>query len=103
MAHQDYAEAHNLLASLQMLEYLSDKERRAVVFHLMDWIDDFRQVERVMSGETQGEEAESAIIRFLSHAPEHMAAAAKICLGLSIQDTFGVGVVSAVDTANEES
>lgn len=86
-----------LFRILSGFDYLSDKERRDLAFHLTDWESELRVFLDALDGKLADDKACKAIRSFLSHAPEHIAAAAKILLDLDIEDTFELGVRGSND------
>ena len=66
-----------------------------VAFHLTDWIQDLEKyVSFCQSPEKYTPAQVNAIlIAFLIHAPNHIAAAAKLHIDIPVTDVFGVGAV----------
>lgn len=90
------------LTQALMAEEYDDQVAASVAFHMTDWIEDlealsqlFKEPERFAS-----EEIDRMLIGFLTHVPNHVAAAAKLLNDTMVSDIFGVG---AVPPASEES
>jgi hypothetical protein len=66
-----------------------------VAFHLTDWVQDLeRFVSFCQSPDTyQPEQVNDILIAFLVHAPNHIAAAAKLYVDIPVTDVFGVRAV----------
>lgn len=76
---------------------LSEDAAQGVAFHLTDWLDDLRAYQRFLEAPTSLSDREvvDVLLALLIHVPEHVAAAAKLCLGTSVSDVFGVGAVAS--------
>jgi hypothetical protein len=68
-----------------------------VAFHMTDWLNDlsaFVAFCRAPESRTM-EHVNEMLIAFLAHAPNHLAAAAKLYADFPVSDIFGVGAVRA--------
>ena len=84
-----------LLDVCQKVADLNEKDAQDVVFHLMDWRGDMERWNRFLEN-PQGfsyKEIHGILVNFLIHAPNHMAAAAKLYVDCPVKDIFGVGAV----------
>jgi len=80
---------------------LSPATARDVAFHMTDWLDDLRSYYE-FCGEPERlstEAAEKMLIAFLSHVPNHLAAASKLLLDIPVTDVFEVGATTESDDA----
>ena len=68
----------------------SEEERANVVFHMTDWLDELARLTDVFWSPSgfSDEEVYSTLLKFLIHAPEHIAAAAHLMTGYSVDDIF---------------
>ncbi|WP_172202811.1 hypothetical protein [Niveibacterium sp. COAC-50] len=68
---------------------------RDVAFHMTDWLSDLSAfVAFCEAPESHTAEQVNELLRaFLLHAPNHIAAAAKLYAGYPVSDIFGVGAV----------
>jgi len=86
-----------LLDVCQKVGDLNEKDAQNVVFHMMDWQVDMERWNRFLEN-PQGlvyQEIHEILVNFLIHAPNHMAAAAKLYVDYPVRDIFGVGAVQA--------
>ena len=65
-----------------------------VAFHMTDWKEDLDTIRQVYEQpDLTNDQVQQIILKFLAHAPNHVAAAKKL-VGLGpIEDVFGVGVL----------
>jgi hypothetical protein len=84
---------------------LPEDVAQGVAFHLTDWLDDLTAYQRFLEAPAalSDREVADALLAFLIHVPHHVAAAAKLCLGTSVSDVFGVGAVASYDGASDAS
>lgn len=82
---------NRILDSLEEWD-LSIEERREVVFHLTDWMDDYHSLKKVFESPENLNDKEIAeiLMQFLIHVPNHLAAASKIGLDIPVTDIFDV-------------
>lgn len=75
-----------------------DEKRQAIVFHMTDWIDDLSAVNHLFSDPDvyDGDEIHQVLVRFLTHVPNHLAAASKLFLGIPVTDVFDVGSTTEI-------
>jgi hypothetical protein len=75
---------------------LSPSDASAVAFHMTDWLSDLeRYIKLCNDPESHTDEQVNAILlALLVHAPNHMAAAAKLYADLPVSDIFCVGAVT---------
>lgn len=73
---------------------LADKPARDVGFHLTDWMHDnaFLIALHLRPNDFTPAEVRAGVTQFLIHAPNHLAAAAKI-IGHPVADVFNVGAL----------
>ena|ERR1700742_146227 len=74
---------------------LAENAAQQIAFHMTDWEEDLEQIQRMYSQvhEISDDELRELIISFLTHVPNHVAAAKKL-IGLGpIEDIFEVGVL----------
>ena len=78
---------------------LCEDAARAVAFHLTDWLEELKSFQRFLEAPASltDREVADALLAFLIHVPDHVAAAAKLYLGTSVSDVFGVGAVASWD------
>ena len=76
--------------------YIPDEKLQAIVFHLTDWIDDLSTFNQIIGDPDafDGDEIHQILVRFLTHVPNHLAAASKLFLGIPVTDVFDVGAIS---------
>jgi len=76
---------------------LTPEIARDVAFHMTDWLDDLhRYVKFCEAPETlTPEELDDLLLRFLSHVPNHLAAAAKLYADFPVADIFRVGATGS--------
>lgn len=76
---------------------LSTDMAHEVAFHLTDWLEDLEAFVgfcRSPDSYTPAQ-VDALLLAFLLHAPNHLAAAAKLYAGSPVSDVFGVGAVSS--------
>jgi hypothetical protein len=73
---------------------------REVAFHLTDWLTDLAVFVEICKSPTTSSKAKvhQALQALLTHAPNHLAAAAKLYVDFPVSDIFGVGAVEANTT-----
>jgi len=78
---------------------LSETEAFDVAFHMLDWHNDLADLISFMKHPKSLtiEELEEMLAGFLIHAPNHIAAAAKLYTGYGIKDIFEAGVCGDED------
>lgn len=81
------------------LEATADGEPRRsgdIAFHLTDWIQDLERFYRFCERPEaySPEEIEGLLMEILVHVPNHVAAAGKLLVDVTVSDVFGVGAVS---------
>ena len=66
-----------------------------VAFHLTDWIKDLEALVSFcrLPGSFTPAQVNDILLAFLLHAPNHIAAAAKLYADIPVTDVFGVGAV----------
>lgn len=74
----------------------SDKEAFDIAFHMTNWLDDLAKLQEfyVNPGNFDNDEIFVILSDFLVYAPDHLAAAGMLVLGLPVTDVFNVGAVS---------
>ncbi len=72
---------------------LSEQEAMDVAFHMLDWHKDLTELVSFMQnpGSLADKDLEDMLTQFLIHAPNHIAAAAKLYTGNGVRDIFDVG------------
>jgi hypothetical protein len=83
------------IAAASLTEGLSPTVAADVAFHMTDWLDDLtRYVLLCQEPEAHTDEQVNAVLlALLQHAPNHIAAAAKLYADFPVRDIFGVGAV----------
>jgi hypothetical protein len=68
---------------------------RDVAFHMTDWIDDMTKYLKFCHDPEShtDEQVNATLLAFLLHAPNHLAAAAKLYADFPVRDIFEVGSV----------
>jgi len=68
---------------------------RDVAFHMTEWLDDLEALLAFYNepGALSPDDALEVLTKFLVHAPNHIAAAAKLLTGFPVADVFCVGAV----------
>lgn len=68
-----------------------------VAFHLTDWLDDLAALNKLYEDPEvlPAKDLDQLLLSFLTHVPNHLAAAAKLYADIPVTDVFNVG---AVDT-----
>lgn len=81
---------------------LSAEVAGEAAFHLTDWLDDLTAFVEFCKGPDSHtpDQVNTLLLALLHHAPNHVAAAAKLYAGFPVSDVFGVG---AVEPANEKT
>jgi hypothetical protein len=74
---------------------LSDEVAKDFSFHMTDWLEDLRRYVAFCDGPHthSAEQINQMLLAFLQHAPNHIAAAAKLYADFPISDIFKVGAV----------
>lgn len=67
---------------------------------MTDWLDDLRRYVSFCEAPEnfEPEEIDELLLAFLVHAPNHVAAAAKLYADYPVSDIFGVGATSSADS-----
>ena len=75
---------------------LNATQRRDIAFHLTDWRSDLEQLIALYQApdEFSTDEASAILVKFLIHAPNHLAAASKLMLDRPVTDIFKVGATT---------
>lgn len=75
---------------------LSIDQKRDIIFHMVDWLDDLKQWSNFCQDPSQysSDDVQSLLTYILCHIPEHIAAAAKLLINQPIRDIFEVGVTT---------
>jgi hypothetical protein len=75
---------------------LSPHAADEVALHLTDWLEDLEAFVSFCRSPTSytPEQVNELLLAFLIHAPNHLAAAAKLYADLPVQDVFGVGAIT---------
>jgi hypothetical protein len=70
-----------------------------IAFHMTDWCNDLEKLYNFFTqlDNYSSKELEEQLIDFLCHAPNHLAAAAKLLLDIKVTDIFGVGAVGMIE------
>lgn len=71
-----------------------------VAFHMLDWFEDYKRLRDFFdSPESHSDDRLSSLLmRFLIHAPNHIAAAAKLFADAPVEDIFDVGAIKTETT-----
>lgn len=79
-----------IISAVSVHADLSEKESNDLAFHMTDWIDDFDDLHRLFENieNYDDENIYRVLLKFLIHAPEHIAGAAKILTGFGVEDIF---------------
>lgn len=74
---------------------LSPEDARDIAIHMTDWLDDLHSYVKFCENPngTDLETVNEMLLKFLTHAPNHLAAAAKLYADAPVSDIFGVGAV----------
>ena len=72
--------------------------RKDIAFHMTDWLDDLFLFNQFCENPSSfdSEAINHALVIFLTHAPNHLAAASKLFLDIPVTDIFNVGSTSDV-------
>lgn len=92
---QSKIEEKIIAAIVNELEF--DYEKAAEIsFHMTDWLKDLEELASFFEEPEKFKEKEvsETIMRFLVHAPNHLAAASKLYTGFPVTDIFEVDAVS---------
>jgi len=83
---------------------LDEDASREVAFHMTDWLGDLDLLCDLFRrpGSFTDEQAAEVLEGFLIHAPNHVAAAAKLARDEGVADIFEVGAVEVNDDENSE-
>jgi len=86
--------ARDRLERAVVAEGTSKQIAGAVAFQMVDWLHDLHDLLDMLDPDRHPTDADvsEVLIGFLSHVPEHVAAAAKLYLSLGVRDTFNLGV-----------
>jgi hypothetical protein len=74
---------------------LSEQAPKDSGFHMLDWIEDLERLVAFYENpdEYSNEQVDDLLMDFLIHAPNHLAAAAKLYADYPVSDLFGVGAI----------
>lgn len=92
--------AHDIRLSIarvaQKRPSLSRETAEDIAFHMTDWLTDLEAFVDFCErpNELSDDEISKVLIDFLVHAPNHIAAAAKLYTDEPVEDIFGVGAVA---------
>ncbi|MBT3379009.1 MAG: hypothetical protein HN742_01160 [Lentisphaerae bacterium] len=101
----DHTAIEKRIIDLCQHELELDYEKAAdVAFHMTDWLRDFEKLHRLFSDPEAGtdDEAVDVLVGFLVHAPNHIAAAAKLATQIGVADIFEVGAMEPEDDDSEQ-
>ncbi len=86
-------EAQRKIEAQALSRGLSDKDAMDVGFHMYDWFEDLKRLWEFTTdpNSLSDDELEDMLTQFLIHAPNHIAAAAKLYIGTGVRDIFEVG------------
>ncbi len=72
---------------------------RDIAFHMTDWMDDLARFHAFSKapGLFTPHQVDDLLLAFLTHVPNHVAAAAKLMVDTSVADVFEVGAVECPD------
>lgn len=86
-----------LLEVCQKVGGLNEKDARDVAFHLLDWHGDLCQLNQLFEQPQRFNycETHQILVNFLVHAPNHIAAAAKLYIDYPVSDVFQIDAVKA--------
>lgn len=75
---------------------LPDSVANEVAFHMTDWLDDLRALSGFYADPKSLTDAavSKLLVHFLIHVPNHLAAASKLYIGMTVSDIFDVGATS---------
>jgi hypothetical protein len=78
---------------------LSQSVARDVAFHMTDWLEDLARYNEFCANPNKmtNKEVEDLLLAFLTHVPNHIAAASKLYAEIPVTDVFGVGATSDDD------
>jgi hypothetical protein len=87
--------ASRIEQAAQLQNELNPDKARDVAFHMTDWIGDLKVfVEFCRDPDSFSlEQVDKLLNAFLIHAPNHLAAAAKLYIDIPVTDIFDVGAV----------
>jgi hypothetical protein len=95
LAHDVHPPIRDRVQSALMHEgFLSEAEAGEAAFHMTDWLADLADLNDLLASEAwEPEHARGVLMGFLSHAPHHLAAAARIVMDSPVEDVFKLGAV----------
>lgn len=75
---------------------LPERVARDIAFHMTDWLDELARYSAFCADPDKmtNQEVKELLLAFLTHAPNHIAAAAKLYAQIPVTDVFGVGATS---------
>jgi len=84
-----------IITVLNESDIVSKKESKLIAIHMTDWVDNLKEICNMYSNidEYSSKQILDMIIYFLSHVPNHLAAASKLLLDIPVSDIFEVGAV----------
>ncbi len=67
-----------------------------VAFHMTDWLQELARYSEFCANPNNltDREVNELLLAFLTHAPNHIAAASKLYIEIPVTDVFGVGAIS---------
>lgn len=79
---------------------LNVTQRRDIAFHLTDWRSDLERLVALYQAPEKfsTDEASAILMGFLMHAPNHLAAAAKLMVDMPVTDIFEVGATAEINS-----
>ncbi len=95
LAHDVQPPIRDRVQSALMHEgFLSEAAAGEAAFHMTDWLADLADLNDLLASEAWvPEHAREVLMGFLSHAPQHLAAAARIVMDAPVEDVFKLGAV----------
>jgi len=104
MATMDASAIHDRISSVAVKKAgLSKDAARDVALHMTDWLEDARRFLAFCErpDDYANDAVDDLLMAFLTHVPNHVAAAAKIYADMPVSDVFGVGAVSSEGNDDE--
>ena len=90
------------IEAVALKQGLSQQTAYDSAFHMVDWIDDLRKLVAFFENPESytDEQVDDLLSGFLIHAPNHLAAAAKLYADYPVSDLFGVGAIKKTEDEN---
>jgi hypothetical protein len=90
----NHQEIWNRIEQAALDRVLNQQEAMDVAFHMLDWHEDLAGLVSFLQNpeDVSVKGLQDLLDMFLLHAPNHIAAAAKLFTGNGVRDIFGVGV-----------